>query len=135
MLLSVSSVSTGDWIKKFCCVYIYSSDPFKNGLWCSDYSSASKSNLKLLDVVHNAGVRYVTGVFRTSPTVSLYGDGGMTSLHFRRHKLLLSYASRVLPLRTHLNHTPFTENRRAHVYIWRCTSTRSSCVRTFELFN
>ena len=79
---------------------------------CATYTSVRQTNLKLLDVVHNVVIRYATGAFCTRPIVSLYWDAGLTSLQFRRHKLLLSYASKIRPLPTHLNHTAFTENRR-----------------------
>ena len=42
------------------------------------YSSAWKTNLEILDVVHNSALRICTGAYRTSPIESLYLTAGET---------------------------------------------------------
>ena len=39
---------------------------------CQIYSSACKTKLKELDVIHNMGLRICSGAFRTSPIESIY---------------------------------------------------------------
>ena len=41
---------------------------------CQIYSSASKSKLDALNIVHSMGLRICSGAFRTSPVESLYVD-------------------------------------------------------------
>ena len=51
---------------------------------CQIYSSASKTKLKELDVVHNMGLRICSGAFRTSPVESIYIDTNELPLDLRR---------------------------------------------------
>ena len=62
---------------------------------CQIYSSATKTKLKELDVVHNMGLRICTGAFRTSPVESLYVDSNELPLHLRREELGLRYTTRI----------------------------------------
>ena len=62
---------------------------------CQVYSSASRTKLKELDVVHNMGIRIYTGAFRTSPVESLYVDSHQLPLDLRRHELGLRYTMRL----------------------------------------
>ena len=62
---------------------------------CQIYSSAAKSHLKDLDVVHNLGLRICTGAFRTSPVESIYVDAGELPLDLRRQELGLRYMTRI----------------------------------------
>ena len=55
------------------------------------YGSARKSYLKILDSIHNEGLRLVLGAFRTSPINSLYVEANEPSLSYRRQKLSLQY--------------------------------------------
>ena len=55
------------------------------------YGSARKSYLKILDSIHNEGLRLVLGAFRTSPVNSLYVEANEPSLYTRRQKLALQY--------------------------------------------
>ena len=55
------------------------------------YGSARKSYLKILDTIHNEGLRLVLGAFRTSPINSLYVEANEPSLYYRRQKLALQY--------------------------------------------
>ena len=63
---------------------------------CFIYWTASESELKTLDPVHNAALRIVTGAFRTSPLESLYAESGEPSLHYRRKQLALQYYLRLM---------------------------------------
>ena len=58
---------------------------------CQIYSSACKSKLKELDVVHNMGLRICSGAFRTSPIESIYVDTNELPLDLRREELGLRY--------------------------------------------
>ena len=62
---------------------------------CQIYSSASQSNLKKLDAVHNMGLRICCGAFRTSPIESLYVDTNEVPLNLRREELGLRYLVRM----------------------------------------
>ena len=55
------------------------------------YGSARKSYLKVLDSIHNEGLRLALGAFRTSPVNSLYVEANEPSLYSRRQKLALQY--------------------------------------------
>jgi hypothetical protein len=59
------------------------------------YGSARKTYLQMLDTIHHQGLRLVLGAFRTSPVESLYAEAGEPSLHLRRKKLSLQYATRI----------------------------------------
>ena len=58
---------------------------------CQIYSSACKSKLKELDVVHHTGLRICSGAFKTSPAESLYIDTEELPLDLRREELGLRY--------------------------------------------
>ena len=64
-------VSIGELTRNLCYVYILH---FLSRLdyGCQIYASACQSELKKLDVVHNAGLRLCSGAFRTSPVGSIY---------------------------------------------------------------
>ena len=53
------------------------------------YGSARKSYLQMLDTVHNQGLRFAFGAFRTSPVSSLNVEADEPSLWLRREKLSL----------------------------------------------
>ena len=60
------------------------------------YASASANLLRRLDPLHNAGLRYATGAFRSTPVVSLYSETGLCSLDQRRVEYSLNFYSRTL---------------------------------------
>ena len=62
---------------------------------CEVYSSACKTKLYELDVVHNLGLRFCTGAFRTSPVESIYVDAEELPLDLRREELGLRYMNRL----------------------------------------
>ena len=62
---------------------------------CIIYGSARKSNLQMLDPIHNQGLRLILGAFRTFPVASLYVEANEPSLYSRREKLSLQYALRL----------------------------------------
>ena len=62
---------------------------------CQIYSSACKTKLKEIDVLHNTGLRICTGAFRTSPVESLYVDSHELPLDLRREELGLRYTMRL----------------------------------------
>ena len=58
---------------------------------CQIYSSASVTNLKMLDVVHNQALRICTGAYRTSPVESLNVTAGERPLNLQRELLSINY--------------------------------------------
>ena len=62
---------------------------------CIVYGSARKSYIKILDTVHHQGLRLCLGAYRTSPVESLYVEANEPSLHHRRIKLGLQYATKL----------------------------------------
>ena len=62
---------------------------------CQIYSSACKTRLKDLNVIHNMGLRICTGAYITSPVESIYVDSNELPLHLRREELSLRYIQRL----------------------------------------
>merc|ERR1712002_458722 len=62
---------------------------------CQIYSSACKTRLKELDVVHNLALRICSGAYRTSPIESIYVDCNQLPLDLRREELSLRYFQRL----------------------------------------
>ena len=58
---------------------------------CIVYSTASNTNLRQLDSVHNSGLRLALGAFCTSPVSSLYTEASEAPLEERRLKLSMHY--------------------------------------------
>ena len=58
---------------------------------CIVYGSASKTALTKLDPVHNQGLCFSLGAFRSSPVESLYAEAHEPPLEIRREKLALQY--------------------------------------------
>ena len=56
---------------------------------CEVYSSATASRLKTLDAVHHAGLRLVTGAFRSSPIPSLLVEAGVPPLDLLRQSAIV----------------------------------------------
>ena len=56
------------------------------------YGSARKSHHKILDLIHNQGLRFALGAFRTAPAASLYVEAGGPSLCSSKEKLSLHYS-------------------------------------------
>ena len=59
------------------------------------YGSTCPSYLKILDPIHNQGLRLCLGAFQTSPVESLYVSTGEPSLQDRRDKLTLQYGTKL----------------------------------------
>jgi hypothetical protein len=49
----------------------------------------------MLDTIHHQDLRLALGAFRTSPVESQCAEAGEPSLHLRRKKLSLQYATRI----------------------------------------
>jgi len=63
-----------------------------------DLAPPPKSRLSILDSVPNAAIRICTGVFRSSPTLSLCAESRYYPLHYRRLYLSTSLVTSVLQL-------------------------------------
>lgn len=60
------------------------------------YGNSDSKILKIVDTIHNAGLRLSIGAFKSSPIISLHSLTGEPPLHFRRLKLSLNYIARIL---------------------------------------
>ena len=58
---------------------------------CIVYGTASNTNLRQLDSIHNSGLRLALGAFCTSPIASLYTEANEAPLEERRLKLSMHY--------------------------------------------
>ena len=58
---------------------------------CIVYGTASHTNLRQLDSIHNAGLRLALGAFCTSPVSSMYTEANEAPLEERRLKLSMNY--------------------------------------------
>ena len=58
---------------------------------CIVYGSAAKKSLAKLAPVHNQGLRFSLGAFRSSPVESLYVEAHEPPSEIRRDKLALQY--------------------------------------------
>ncbi|KAL4123117.1 hypothetical protein QTP88_015347 [Uroleucon formosanum] len=60
------------------------------------YGNSNCNISKILDPIHNTGIRCATGAFRSSPISSLLAITGEPPLHYRRLRLSLKYITRIL---------------------------------------
>ena len=58
---------------------------------CIVYGTASNTNLRQIDSIHNAGLRLALGAFCTSPVSSMYTETNEAPLEERRLKLSINY--------------------------------------------
>ena len=58
---------------------------------CVGYGTASNTNLRQRDSIHNAGLRLALGAFCTSPVSSMYTEANEAPLEERRLKLSMNY--------------------------------------------
>ena len=72
---------------------------------CIVYGTASNTNLRQLDSIHNAGLRLALRAFCTSPVSSMYTDANEAPLEERRLKLSMNY---------YLKTCAFTDNPAHH---------------------
>ena len=91
---------------------------------CIVYGSAGK----MLDPIHNQGLRLCLGAFRTSPVESLYVDAHEPCLGARRAKLSLQYVSKIKSLTKHPAHNAVFDNTYMKLF-----DARPNAIRTFGL--
>ena len=96
---------------------------------CIVYGSTRKSYLKVLDPVHNQGLRLCLGAFRTSPVESLYVDAHEPSLGGRHAKLSLHYASKIKSLPKHPAHDVVFDSKYMKLFGARPNTIRTSGLR------
>ena len=75
------------------------------------YGSARKSYFQILDPIHNQGLKFCLGPFRTSSVDSLYIDAHESSLDARRAKMSLQYAIKIKSLLIHPAHNAMFDNK------------------------
>ena len=88
------------------------------------YGSARKFYLQMLDPIHNQGLRFCLGEFRTSPVESLYVNAHEPCLGARRAKLSLLYASKIKSLPKHPAHKAVFDNKYMKLFDARPSATR-----------
>lgn len=71
---------------------------------CHLYSSASATELKKLNALHNQCLRIITGAYRTSPVESLYVETGEPSLYHRRQYFSIKNSIKTLAYNTNPNY-------------------------------
>ncbi len=82
---------------------------------CIVYGETFKSYAKMIDPIHNKGLRICTGAFRSSPVCSLYVEANEPPLYIRRIKLSLQYANQLMSNEKNpAYHTVFTPNCSDH---------------------
>lgn len=95
---------------------------------CVVYGSASSTALKMLDPIHNLGIRLATGAFRTSPVLSLYAESGCWSLEYQRTFIGIIYALKVTSQPEHPCDSLIRDNSRMLLF-----SNRPSLAQPFPL--
>lgn len=70
---------------------------------CQIYSSACKTKLNELNILHNIGLRICSGAFRTTPVESIYVDTDHLPLDLRRQELGLRY---IMKLKSDVKNNP-----------------------------
>ena len=92
------------------------------------YGSARPSYIKLLDPIHNEGLRLCLGSFRTTPAESLYVQANEPSLYYRRDKLSLQYAAKLSANSTNATYKCVFEPSYQEIY-----DKRQKAIRPFGL--
>lgn len=72
------------------------------------YYSANSNILRIIDPIHNEGIRLSIGAFRTSPVPSILCIAGEPPLQIRRNKEVLKYAAKKKNLEHHMASQIFT---------------------------
>ena len=75
---------------------------------CIVYGTASNTDLRQLDSIHNAGVRVALGAFWTSPVSSMYTEANEAPLEERRLKLSMHYYLKTRACTTTRHIMPYT---------------------------
>lgn len=75
---------------------IYNSFILSRLRYCSvAYTSANKTDLALLNPLHNLGIRLATGAFRTSPSDSIIAESGQLPLQYMYARDLVMFLLKV----------------------------------------
>ncbi|KAF0749002.1 Uncharacterized protein FWK35_00022234 [Aphis craccivora] len=80
------------------------------------YGNSDSKILKIVDTIHNAGLRLSVGAFKSSPIISLLSLTGESPLHFRRLKLSLNYIARILSTPNNSTIHFLNKNRLSKIY-------------------
>ena len=80
------------------------------------YGNASEKTLKIVDPVHNSGIRICTGAFRTSPIDSILVEASEPPLAIRRTKLNMTYMTKVAQFEGHPCHTYISDPEQVEIY-------------------
>ncbi|XP_050066012.1 uncharacterized protein LOC126555090 [Aphis gossypii] len=80
------------------------------------YGNSDSKILKIVDTIHNAGLRLSIGAFKSSPIISLHSLTGEPPLHFRRLKLSLNYIARILSTPNNSTIHFLNKNRFSNIY-------------------
>ena len=101
---------------------------------CFVYDCSSESTKRLLDTVHHASLRVVTGAFRTSPSSSLLAEVHEPPLHLRRQMLGMRYALKLRQLPTHPTYDYVFSRGILSLFDGRSQRSAPFCTRIRDLF-
>lgn len=102
---------------------------------CQVYGAAPVSSLKVLDTIHNSGLRISLGAFRTSPVESLYAEAAESNLVSRRSLLTLGYVLKIRSLKDHPSYSSIFNNNADHRYMAKPRSPKPLSFRCNEILN
>ena len=89
---------------------------------------------KMLDHIHNQGLRLALGAFITSPIASVYVEASEPSLYSRREKLSLQYANRIAANPSNPAHEVTFSPKYVDLYEQKLKAIKSFGIRTSPLF-
>ena len=99
------------------------------------YGSARQSYIKMLDTIHNQGLRLCLRAFRTSPMESLYVEANEPSLYRRRTKLALQYCIKLKSLCMHPVHNNIFKPKYTQLFMSKPNSIPSFGIRMQSIFS
>ena len=102
---------------------------------CFVYDGASTSSKRVLDTIHHASLRVVTGAFRTSPALSLLAEAHEPPLSSRRQVLGMRYALKLRQFPTHPTYSYVFSRSLLALFEGRMQRFAPFCLRMQDLFS
>lgn len=99
------------------------------------YSSANKTNLKILEPILNTGIRLSIGAFKTSPAISMQIISSCPPLYLRRLKYLLNYTLKILALQNHPLYEKITNRTKINHFLAKSEKYYPFYVRAAQEFD
>ena len=102
---------------------------------CFVYDGASTSSKRVLDTIHHASLRVVTGAFRTSPALSLLAEAHEPPLSSRRQVLGMRYALKLRQFPMHPTYSYVFSRSLLALFEGRMQRFAPFCLRMQDLFS